>query len=401
MEGFWIVLLASAALLVRIGQMIGGVGVTRAKNAASAGFRSLADLCLASLCFWAIGAAIYFQSNNTIFGVNSDYLVGWRGLPINWFAMLAMIFIATGIVAPAVAERSTFAVPLFVGGLLSAILVPVIAHWTFGGWLFDMRFVDVAGAAAIHLAPAICAVTAVIFVGPRDGKYNRDRSSNMIPGHSVPMMLLAALFTLIGWVPYVLTAAAIRGIEIDGNLVAADIFIATAAGGLISLIVGRIRYGKADVLLALSGGLGAMVSITACAGLVGTPAAFFIGLVAGIVVPWATIFLDLKLKIDDAAGVVAVHGIGAIWALLAAAIFVPMTAADHFKIFGVQVLGIFVVAAIAIVLTIILMMIIKSTFGVRAREADEFDGLDLSQHDINAHPDFQQTTIKSYHLREM
>jgi Amt family ammonium transporter len=400
MESFWTVLLASAALLVRIGQMIGAMGIVRAKNSASAGFRNLSDLFIATLCFWAIGSAIFFQYYNGWLGIQPDFVIGWHGLSANWFAMLALILIATGIIAPAVAERSTFSVPLCVGGLLAAILVPLIAHWTWSGWLNAMHFLDTAGAAAIHLAPATCATVAIFFVGPREGKYNRDGSSNMIPGHSVPMLLLALLLSLIGWVPYVLTAAAMRGIEIRADLVAADIFIATSAAGIAGLLISKMRYGKVDVMLVVTGALGGMVSVTASAGVIGTPAAFLIGLIAGIIVPWMTVFLDLRLKFDDPAGVIAIHGVGGIWALLAAALFAPIPFEDRFKLLGTQAIGIVVTIAAAAVLTFALMVFLKATIGVRTKEQNEFDGLDLAEHDINSHPDFQQTTIKSYHLRE-
>jgi Amt family ammonium transporter len=150
----------------------------------------------------------------------------------------------------------------------------------------------------------------------------------------------------------------------------------------------------------LAGVLAGLVSITAV-GNIGTPAAFLIGLIAGIVVPWATIFLDTQFKIDDPGGVIAIHGIGAIWALLAAAIFSPLAWSQRFHVLAVQVVGVIVVIALSAIVTAIVMLVLKATTGLRAKESEEFEGLDLAEHDINAHPDFQQTTIKSYHLREV
>jgi ammonium transporter, Amt family len=207
------------------------------------------------------------------------------------------------------------------------------------------------------------------------------------------------LLTVIGWVPYMLTAAAMRTIEANADIIGAEVFIAAAAGGLGSLIVGRLRFGKADVLLTLGGVLAGLVSITA-ASEIGTPAAFLIGFIAGLIVPWATIYLDTRFKIDDPGGVIAIHGIGAIWALLAAAIFSPLSGSERFQVLAMQIFGIIVVIAVSAILTTILMLILKATSGLRAKESEEFEGLDLAEHDINAHPDFQQTTIKSYHLRE-
>lgn len=400
MDVLWIVMAATGALLVRVGQTLGGIGMARAKNAAAGGFRSLADLCVATLCFWAVGAAIHFQQSNGVFGLVPGYLIGWRGLSANWFMMLTTVLIATGIVAPAVAERSRFAVPLAVGALLAGLLVPMVSFWTRRGWLSELGFIDAAGAAAVHLTGALAAATAVVFVGPRDGKYNRDGSSNMIPGHSVPMMLVATLFMLVGWVPYVMMLAAPAMATEQRQNIAANVMVAAAAAGVASLVIGRLRFGKADVLLTCSGILGGLVAITAAAATVGTPGAFFIGLVAGVIVPWMTVKIDLNWKIDDPGGLIAIHGVGGLWALLAAAIFSHGEFATRLKLLGVQVLGTVVISITVIALTGSLMLILRSVTGLRSKEADEYDGLDLAEHDINAHPDFQQTMIKSYHLRE-
>src|SRR6185369_3459856 len=121
MDPIAVVLLASAALLVRTGQMLGAMGIARAKNVASAGLRSLADLCVAVLCYWAVGAAITFQTGNNVFGIDAYQLIGWKGLSPQWFSTLAVVLIATGIVAPALSERSRLRVPLAVGGVLAAL----------------------------------------------------------------------------------------------------------------------------------------------------------------------------------------------------------------------------------------------------------------------------------------
>ncbi|HEY7089920.1 MAG TPA: hypothetical protein VH518_17620 [Tepidisphaeraceae bacterium] len=397
MEALWVVVLATAALLVRVGQTLNAFGMARAKNAASAGFRSLADICVATLCFWTIGAAILFQQNNLVIGIQPGQVIGWRGLSSNWVGMLAVMLLATGIIGPVLAERSKLSVPLTMAALMAAFMVPLVAFWTRRGWLSELGFIDAGGAAAVHLTPALCAATAAILVGARDGKYNRDGSSNMIPGHSVPLMLMATLFMLVGWTPYMLLFAnAVEG----RDAIAANVFVAAAAGGFVSLVVAFIRFGKCDILLMCSGILGGLVSITAAAATVGTPAAFVIGAVAGVVIPWMTVKIDLGWKIDDPAGVIAIHGVGAIWALIASAIFAHLPAAERLRLLGIHALGIAVIAITTISLSASLLLILKSITGLRSKEADEYDGLDLAEHDINAHPDFQQTMIKSYHLRE-
>lgn len=394
MELMWLVLLGVGALLVRLGQALGAMGMSRAKNVASAGFRSLADLCIATLCFWAIGSAILFHPTNPVLAVATDYLALWNGHPKAFFTYLAMTLIATGIIAPAVAERSKLRVPLMLGALVAGLIVPIIGHWTWFGWLDRLGFIDVGGAAPIHLAPAICAAIGALLVGPREAKFNRDGSSNMIPGHSVPMVLTSVMLMLIGWVPYILA-----GNVKDLGHAAGNIFVAAAAGGATATIVGQFRFGKADVLLACSGIVGGLVAITAGGDAINSPSAFLVGVLAGLVIPWLTVVIDLRFRIDDPGGVIAVHGGGAVLGLLATGMLAPGSIALRFQHLGIQTLGMGSAILLTAPLATALMIVLRAG-GVRSKDADEYDGLDLAEHDVNAHPDFQQTMIKSYHLRE-
>ena len=97
------------------------------------------------------------------------------------------MLIATGIVPGVLAERSRFFALCGASILLAAVLVPVVGHWAWSGWLRELGFIDVAGASVIHLSGAMCAAAGAVMVGPRMGKYNRDGSSNAIPGHNVPL----------------------------------------------------------------------------------------------------------------------------------------------------------------------------------------------------------------------
>lgn len=395
MESAWVVVLAAGALLVRAGQMVGAMGLARAKNVASAGFRSLADLCVATLAFWALGSAILFQQKNGLIGLEPGYLIGWNGLANTWYPALASVLIATGILGPAVSERSRLPVPLVMGAVLAGVLVPLVFFWTRFGWLANRGFLDQSGAAAIHLVPAVSAAVVALFVGPREGKFNRDGSSNLIPGHSVPMILISVILTIVGWVPYMLCASG----DVRSG-VAANVLICSAAGGMTSLVVAWFRYGKGDVLLTCSGILGGLVSITAAGDSVGTPTAFLIGIVAGLLIPWMTVMLDLRLRLDDPGGVIAIHGVGAMWGLLSAAILFPELPADKLRRIGITLLGIFVITLTTLFVSAGTVLGLRLLTPLRSKEADEYDGLDLAEHDINAHPDFQQTMIKSYHLRE-
>ena len=176
--------------------------------------------------------------------------------------------------------------------------------------------------------------------------------------------------------------------------------LAAAAGGLAGLLYARIRYGKPEVFLTYSGLLGALVAVSAGAGVVSVPSAVFIGAVAGLIVPLSIIAIDLFWRIDDPSGGIAIHGVGGLWGTLAVALFIPGSFVAKMKLLGIQALGAVSISALVLIICLGLFAILKASHRLRSLEADEFDGLDLAEHDINAYPDFQQTMIKSYHLRE-
>lgn len=396
-----IVALGVGAMLVRVGVALYACGQSRSKNAAGAVVRTLCDLCVASLAFWALGAAVLLQEQNPYAGVDVGLLLLWNLEPVlspQVFFYLVMVLIASSIFAGVVAERSTFFSLCGASVLLVGVLVPLAGQWVWAGWLRELGFIDVAGASVLHLTGAACAAAGALVIGPRTGKYNRDGSSNAIPGHSVPLTCVGVLTILVGWLPYVLGASILH--DAPKAQVALNVLLSGAAGGAAGLLVGRLRYGKPEIFHLYGGVLGALVAISASAGFVGAPAAVAVGAVAGILVPLSAIFLDLACKLDDPTAGVAIHGVGGAWGLLAAGLFIPIGAVAKLQAAGLQLLGIAAVAAAAILASVAFFAVMKAFIPLRSREADEYDGLDLAEHDVNAYPDFQQTMIKSYHLRE-
>jgi Amt family ammonium transporter len=396
-----ITLLGAAVLLTRVGQVLYTTGLCRSKNAAATAVRMLADLCVATLMFWAVGAAVLGQESNPVFAIDAKRLIGISGASGDTFFYTAVVLVATGAVGGTLAERSKFLPGCAASALLAGLLVPVAGHWTAGGWLARWGFRDVAGAAFVHLTAGVCAAAGAALLGPRTGKYNRDGSANMIPGHNIPLAAAGVLAMLAAWVPYVVGCAILRHRQGASLAEPINVLLAAAAGGAVSTMLAQVRYGKPDVVLSMAGVLGGLVSITAVAGTLGTGAAVLIGGVAGLLVPLSMIALDLLAHLDDPTGGVSIHGVGGLWGVLAAGIFAPGGGiTERLKLLGVQALGAAAVVLLAGALSVALFAALRATVGLRLREADEYDGLDLAEHDIGAYPDFQQTTIKSYHLRE-
>ncbi len=391
-------LLAIGTLLIRVGQGLTAVGTARSKNAASAMVRNLIDFALAISVFSFLG--IHFLKHGTSAGTISTGRVGIGALTLH-FATLTLI--ASGLIAPAVAERSKWIVPAVGTVLISAVLVPIFGRWVWYGWLGAMGFVDIAGAAPLHLAGALCALVGAWCVGPRMGKYNHDGSTSMIPGHEATMPGIGTLLIIAGWLPAVMGSALLRESSCGASAVAAaglNALVAAAAGGIGASAILRILNSPFDLSVICHGLLAGAVAMTAGCGMLVPWQAAGLGIVAGLVAPIITQRLDFRAHIDDPGGVSVAHGVGAIVALLGAALFAISDWSGKLRLLGVQALGIVCIGAAALVISAIVFKVLDKLVGLRVKEGDEFDGLDLAQHDVNAYPDFQQTTIKSYHLRE-
>jgi Amt family ammonium transporter len=392
--------LGAACLLIRLGLVLYRAGLLRAKNAAGAVLRVFTDLCVSTLAMWAVGAAILLQSNNAVFGVNSKLIALYSGGTGGLFFLVTVVLIGTGIVGGAVAERARFFPACAASILMAALVIPVGANWAWSGWLARHGLIDVAGGAWLHLSAAICAATGAVVVGPRTGKYHHDGSASMIPGHNLPLAGVGVAAMLAGWAPYLVGCVLYTHNESSAGAAATGALLAGAAGGMAGLLFGHYRYGKPDVILTLFGLLGGLVSVAAGAGRLSAPASVVVGIVAGVLVPMSAVWIDLIGRVDDPVGVVAVHGVGGLWGTLAAGFLTDGGIAHRLAQTGVQLLGILAIGGLSLVLSMALFAILKASTRLRVSEADEYDGLDLAEHDIGAYPDFQQNTIKSYHLRE-
>lgn len=415
----FLILSGTSALLIRLGFALYAAGMVRAKNSAGAVFRLICDLCGTTLAFWAVGAAFIFQSSganagqlagaqtaivapyHAIFNFAPDHLFG-NNLPWQFIPLLVVILTGSGALSGAVAERVRF-FPLSIASIsIVGIVLPIELFWTNAGWLSARRFFDPAGAASIHMSIGIVAAVACYVVGPRTGKYNRDGSTTMIPGHNVPMAAIGALLVVVGWLPFIagqsVTADDLRS-PIRGVV---NVLLAASAGGLSSVMLGHYRYRKPDIILSLMGFVGAAIAASGGAWLLPSWAAVIVGAAAGIVVPLAALSLDLYLKLDDPLGVIAMHGVGGALGSIAVGFFGQFEAGEsRMKHIFFQLVGVIALAMFSFICSLAVFLPLKKFARIRASETEEFEGLDLAELDIGGYPDFQQTMIKSYHLREV
>jgi len=382
--------------LWRTGVLVYLAGASRSKHVISALLRSICDMVTSTLCFWAVGSAILLQEQNAYLGLEPGRLCGDQ---MTLVFTLAMVLVGTAPSIGAMAERGRFLLVAPMAEMLSMVIIPVVGQWTWHGLLVRHGGVDVAGALPIVLCPAVVGLVSAAMVGPRMNKYNRDGSANAIPGHSAVFAAGGMVLMLAGWLAYLTVANFVWGnVGIWRTLL--DGMLAACAGCASAMVFGAIRYGKADLMLALMGMAAGMLSTAAGASMLPPWFAVLLGAAAGVLGVWCAAWVDVRWRIDDASNLMVVMIVSSVLSLLATPLVVGIGWVGKARALGANSVGIALGLIVAGLCTWSLLAVIRRFAKLRVSEAAEYDGLDLAEHDQNAYPDFQQTMIKSYHLRE-
>lgn len=303
----------------------------------------------------------------------------------DFFFQVVFVATAMSIVSGAVAERMKLWSFLLFAVVLTGFIYPVQGFWKWGGGFLDVAgFNDFAGSGIVHLCGGAAALAGVILLGARKGKYGSKGEINAIPGCNLPLAALGTLILWLGWFGFNGGSELKVSDVAEANSVAL-VFVNTnmaAAGGLVfALILARLRFGKADLTMALNGALAGLVAITA-EPLAPTPiGATLIGAAGGLLVVLSITTLD-KLRIDDPVGAISVHGVVGMWGLLAVPIY------NDEATLGAQLLGLFSILFWVFVMSFIVWYIIKVTLGIRVDEEHEYEGVDLSECGLEAYPEF-------------
>jgi Amt family ammonium transporter len=237
----------------------------------------------------------------------------------------------------AMAERWKFASFAIFGFIVGGVIYPLYGNWVWGGgWLATLGsnfglghgHVDFAGSSVVHLTGGVLAFVGAKMIGPRIGKFNKDGSSNAIPGHNIPMAVLGTLVLAFGWFGFN-SGSTLSGTDLRFTVVAFNTMIASCGGAFIATLwMWFVRSNKPDLSMMCNGLLAGLVAITAPCAFVSPAGALIIGLVSGVLVVEVAIFVERKLKIDDPVGAVAVHGANGIWGCLALGLFADGTYGD-------------------------------------------------------------------------
>ena len=397
--GVWFLIGAALVFWMQAGFAMVETGFTRAKNAGNIIMKNLMDFCIGTVVFILIGFSL-------LLGEDFMGLIGKPGFDIftsyadfDWSNFVFnLVFCATTatIVSGAMAERTKFLSYCIYSAVISALIYPIEAHWIWGGgWLSQLGFHDFAGSCAIHMVGGISALIGAKILGPRIGKFSKDKDGkivkvNAFPGHNLPIGSLGVFILWLGW--YGFNGAAATSLDQLASIFVTTT-IAPALATVSCMIFTWIKYGKPDVSMCLNASLAGLVAITASCDVTDAFGAIVIGIVAGILVVFGVWLLDYVLRIDDPVGAVAVHCLNGIWGTIAVGLFATTSAPENdtlvglfygggFDLLGKQLLGILSVGAWTAVTITIAFLIIKATVGIRVSEEEEIVGLDPTEHGL-------------------
>ena len=407
--GVWYLIGAILVWFMQAGFAMVETGFTRAKNAGNIIMKNLMDFCLGTIVFVLLGAGL-LMGEDALFGLvgipNLGLFTDFAGYDWSTF-FFNLVFCATTatIVSGAMAERTKFLSYCIYSLVISAVVYPIEAHWAWGGgWLskeiLGVTFIDFAGSALIHFVGGISSFIGALILGPRWGKYlDKDGKPTLlrkevkyvraIPGHNLTIGALGVFILWFCW--YGFNGAAAADITQFAQILVTTT-VATAAATCATMIFTWVKNKKPDVSMTLNGSLAGLVAITAGCATVDIIGAFFIGVVAGILVVVAVEVIDKVFHVDDPVGAIAVHGCNGLWGTIACGLFSTSTGLFYtgsFAQLGVQLIGIIAIAAWTIFCMVILFNILKHTVGLRASRVEEIEGLDKHEHGLpSAYADF-------------
>ncbi len=408
-DTFYFLICGALVMWMAAGFAMLEAGLVRSKNTTEILTKNVALYAIACTMFMLFGYAIMYPDlgNALLSGITGDGVTGAAepatyAPSADFFFQVVFVATAMSIVSGAVAERMKLWAFLAFAVVMTGFIYPMEGHWTWGGGsvfglynLSDLGWSDFAGSGIVHMAGAAAALSGVLLLGAREGKYSADGKPKAIPGANLPLATLGTFILWMGWFGFnggsVLATSSVE----NANAVAV-VFMntnAAAAGGLIAaLLVARLLFGKADLTMALNGALAGLVAITAEPSTPTPLLATLFGAAGGVLVVFSILTLD-KLKIDDPVGAISVHGVVGLLGLLLVPLTNPIvidavTGEASGSSFSGQLIGAATIFTWVFVTSGIVWFVLKLVMGIRVTQEEEFEGVDMSECGMEAYPEF-------------
>ncbi len=407
-DTFYFLICGALVMWMAAGFAMLEAGLVRSKNTTEILTKNVALYAISCTMFMLCGYSIMYPElgNALLSGITGDGVAGAEepatyAPSADFFFQVVFVATAMSIVSGAVAERMKLWAFLAFAVVMTGFIYPMEGNWTWGGdavfgkyKLSDFGWSDFAGSGIVHMAGAAAALSGVLLLGAREGKYSADGKPKAIPGANLPLATLGTFILWMGWFGFnggsVLATSSVE----NANAVAV-VFMntnAAAAGGLIAaLIVARILFGKADLTMALNGALAGLVAITAEPSAPTPLLATLFGAAGGVLVVFSILTLD-KLKIDDPVGAISVHGVVGLLGLLLVPLTLETNGDGVATSFVGQLIGALTIFVWVFVTSGIVWFVLKMVMGIRVSPEEEFEGVDMSECGMEAYPEFSKSS---------
>ena len=396
LDTFWLLICAILVFLMQAGFMCLESGLSRNKNSINVALKNITDFGIAVVVFWAFGFALmYGTSVSGLFG-NKFFFFTTKVAGYQTYFVFQAMFVATAatIISGAVAERLKFFSYIIITFLASGFFYPIIGHWSWAfnfenpeekfGWLGQLGYLDFAGASVVHSVGGWIALSVLLIVGNRTGRFRQDDTKKSFQGSNTPIAALGALILWFGWFGF--NGGANGAMDLKIPLILINTFLSASFGLIFSSIMGILILKKPEPLFMITGPLAGLVSITASCAYVDPADAILIGSIGGIV-SGSTIVLLEKVKIDDVVSAIPVHLACGMWGTIAVALF------GNFEMMGVektrleqlyiQLIGIVSIGSFCFFGSYIIFKTINSFFPLRVSKIQEELGLNISEHNAS------------------
>ena len=364
------------------------LGTVRRKNQVNALVKILTDFAVSTIAYFFIG---YYLAYGTQFFTGAETLAKNSGYElVKFFFLLTFAAAIPAIVSGGIAERARFNPQLAATFLLVGFVYPFFEGIAWNKnlglqtWLestFGAAFHDFAGSVVVHAVGGWIGLAAVVLLGPRRGRYHRDGGMSAHPPSSIPFLALGAWILTVGWFGFnVMSAQTLNAVS---GLVALNSLMAMVGGTLTALLMGRNDPGFVH-----NGPLAGLVAVCAGSDLMHPIGALFVGAFAGALFVYMFTLTQNRWKIDDVLGVWPLHGLCGAWGGIAAGVFGQQALGGMGGVsFVAQTIGTFLGIAVALLGGFAVYGALKALIGLRLDPEEEFNGADLTIHNISASPE--------------